>query len=261
MDGNRGGNMILTVDLGNSEISFGWFDQSALLTVFRTAANRSKSVDEYIATFEELFLSKKIKNVEGIVISSVVPQLLDTVAEALKSITKINPIILQPGLKTGLKLKMDNPNEIGADLIADSVGGIKKLGYPLIIIDLGTANKVMAIDKEGFFRGGIINPGIKISLDALIKTASQLPNIKLSQPPKVIGSNTLDAMNSGIVYGYARMLDGLVKMFEQELGYQAKVIITGGLAGYIKPAMNTSNLVYEPNLIHYGLVEIYNKNK
>lgn len=252
--------MILTVDLGNSEITCASFDETNLKSTFRTASNRSKSVDEYIATFNDLFTLKKIKNITAIIISSVVPQLLETVTEALESLSNIKPIIIQPGIKTGLKLKMDNPNEIGADLIADAVGGIKKYSYPLIIVDLGTANKMIAIDKDGYFRGGIINPGIKISLEALIRYASQLPNIKLNKPPKVIGSNTLDAMNSGIVYGYARMFDGLIKQFKLENGLESKVVITGGLSGYIKPAMETE-LIHDPDLIHYGLYEIYLKNK
>lgn len=253
--------MILTVDLGNSEITMGVFDNQQLVTVFRTISNRNKTSDEYVATFKELFNLRNISKVDGVVISSVVPQLLDRVSEAIETLTKLKPLIIQPGIKTGLKLKMDNANEIGADLIADAVGGIKKFGYPLIIVDLGTANKLIAIDKEGFFRGGIINPGIKISLEALIRVASQLPNIKLTKPPKVIGSNTLDAMNSGIVYGYANMFDGLIKQFSSELGYQTKVVITGGLSSYIKPAMQTKDLIHDPDLIHYGLIEIFNKNK
>jgi type III pantothenate kinase len=252
--------MILTIDLGNSEISFGKFVDGQLMSVFRTAANRTKSVDEYISTFTELFSLKKVENIENIIVSSVVPQLVDNVLLALKHFSKINPLMIEPGIKTGLKLKMDNANEIGADLIADAVGAIKRYGYPILILDLGTANKLIAIDKDGYFRGGIINPGIRISLEALINVASQLPNIKLVRPSKVIGANTLDAMNSGIVYGYAHMFDGLIKQFSDELGYNTKVVITGGLSSYIKPAMKTDELILDQDLIHYGLMEIYLKN-
>ena len=253
--------MILTIDLGNSEISFGKFVDGQLMGVFRTAANRTKSVDEYISTFTELFSLKKIENIENIVVSSVVPQLVDSVMQALKHFSKVTPLMIEPGIKTGLKLKMDNANEIGADLIADSVGAIKRYGFPILILDLGTANKLIAIDKDGFFRGGIINPGIRISLEALINIASQLPNIKLVRPSKVIGANTLDAMNSGIVYGYAHMFDGLIKQFSNELGYSTKVVLTGGLSSYIKPAMNTKDIILDQDLIHYGLIEIFLKNK
>lgn len=253
--------MILTIDLGNSEIGFGKFVDGHLMSVFRTASSRTKSVDEYISTFKELFSLKEVNNIENIVISSVVPQLIDQVLLALKSFSKIEPILVEPGTKTGLKLKMDNANEIGADLVADAVAGIKKYGYPLLIVDLGTANKLIAIDKEGFFRGGIINPGIRISLDALIKVASQLPNIKLVKPDKVIGKNTLDAMNSGIIYGYAHMFDGLINHFNEELGYPTKVVITGGLSSYIRPAMKYKEVILDQDLIHYGLYEIYLKNR
>jgi type III pantothenate kinase len=253
--------MILTVDLGNSEISFAKFEDGQLMSVFRTSSSRTKSVDEYISTFKELFSLKEVKNIDTIVISSVVPEIVDNVLAALSNFSKHAPIIIEPGIKTGLKLKMDNANEIGADLVADAVGGIKKFGTPLLILDLGTANKIIAIDKEGYFRGGIINPGIKISLDALVKIASQLPNIKLAKPNHVIGKNTVDAMNSGIVYGYASMFDGLIESFENELGYKTKVVITGGLSGYIKPAMKTKDLIHDPDLIHFGLYEIYLKNK
>jgi type III pantothenate kinase len=253
--------MILTVDLGNSEIGFGLFEGELLKRVFRTKSDRNKTSDEYVATFNNLLGLQPNSKIKAIIISSVVPQLLDRITEALSSITNVNPILIQPGIKTGLRLKMDNPNEIGADLIATAVGAIKRFGYPLIVIDLGTANKMFAVDKDNYFRGGIINPGIRISLEALIRIASQLPNIKLSPPPKVIGTNTVDAMNSGVVYGYARMFDGLINQFQQELGYQCKIIITGGLSGYIKPVMDIKNLIHDPDLIHYGLLEIYLKNK
>jgi type III pantothenate kinase len=252
--------MNLTIDLGNSEISFGKFVDGQLMSVFRTAANRTKSVDEYISTFTELFSLKKVENIENIIVSSVVPQLVDTITTALKQFSKVSPLIIEPGIKTGLKLKMDNANEIGADLIADAVGAIKRYGFPILILDLGTANKLIAIDKDGYFRGGIINPGIRISLEALINVASQLPNIKLVRPSKVIGTNTFDAMNSGIVYGFAHMFDGLIKQFSEELGYNTKVVITGGLSSYIQPVMKTNDLILDQDLIHYGLNEIYLKN-
>lgn len=253
--------MILTIDLGNSEISFGKFVDGQLISVFRTVSSRTKSVDEYISTFKELFSLKEVNNIENIVVSSVVPQLVDVVLKAIKNFSIVEPILIEPGIKTGLKLKMDNANEIGADLVADAVGGIKKYGFPLLIIDLGTANKLIAIDKEGFFRGGIINPGIRISLEALINVASQLPNIKLVKPEKVIGKNTIDAMNSGIIYGYAHMFDGLISQFNEELGYTTKVVITGGLSSYIKPAMKSKDVILDQDLIHHGLYEIYLKNK
>ena len=252
--------MILTIDLGNSEISFGKFVDGQLMSVFRTAANRTKSVDEYISTFTELFSLKKVENIENIIVSSVVPQLVESVMLALKHFSKITPLMIEPGIKTGLKLKMDNVNEIGADFIADAVGAIKRYGYPILILYLGTANKLIAIDKDGYFRGGIINPGIRISLEALINVASQLPNIKLVRPSRVIGANTLDAMNSGIVYGYAHMFDVLIKQFSDELGYKTKVVITGGLSSYIKPAMKTNDLILDQDLINHGLMEIYLKN-
>jgi type III pantothenate kinase len=261
VDGNKGSDyMILVVDMGNSDIVLGVYDNKGqLLAVSRTPSLRYKSVDEYVATIKELLFLKGIKfqDITDSILSSVVPQLTAVLTTAIKAVIGKKPTLLAPGIKTGLAIHADNPLEVGGDLIADCVGTIKKYGSPAILIDLGTATKICMIDKKGDFAGCIITPGVKVATSALVKTASQLPNIGYVAPKHVIGKNTVDSMNSGIVYGHASMLDGFIKRFEEEVGYQAQVVATGGLAGTIIPACQTPNIIVDKTIILDGLYEIY----
>ncbi len=255
--------MIFVVDMGNSDIVGGLFNENhELMASFRTTTTRYKTVDEFVSTIKELLFLKGINptDIKDTILSSVVPQLTATLTAALKAITKKKPIVVAPGIKTGLAIKADNPTEVGADLIAACVGAIIRYGSPCIVVDLGSATKICAVDKEGTFAGCIITPGVKVSAAALVRIASQLPNISLQAPVKVIGNNTLDSMNSGIVYGNASMIDGFIHRFQREMGYPSKVIATGGLAGTIIPYCETEGIIMDKALILYGLHEIYLRN-
>ncbi len=255
--------MIFVVDMGNSEIVCGLFENGELITRFRTTTARHRSVDEYRFTIKELLFSKKIdpKLIKDTIVSSVVPQVTNTLVEALRLISKKKPIVLAPGVKSGVAIKTGNPLEVGSDLIATSAGANARYGYPSITLDLGTATKVCAIDDKGAFVGCVITPGVRVSADALVKLASQLPEIALIAPDHVIGTNTPDSMNAGMVYGHASMLDGFIARFRKEMKCDCKVIATGGLVDTIVPYCETKDIIIDRDLILYGLLEIYNKNK
>lgn len=253
--------MIITFDLGNSDLSFAVFKGEELIASFRTSSDRKRSVDEYAKVIKELLFSKDINigEVEGSILSSVVPQLTRAVESAIKRVLGTKPMVLGPGMKTGLAIRADNPTEVGADLVAGCVGAIKKYQSPIIIVDLGTATKIMAINKSGAFCGVVISPGVKTSTDYLVRIASQLPYISLIKPKKVLATNTVDAMNSGIVNGTGCMIDGMIAKFEKELGYKTTRILTGGLATPISVAVESEHIV-DKSLIFYGLKDIYYRN-
>ena len=256
--------MILVVDLGNSDVVFGVYDEHGQLKAgFRSPSLRYKSVAEYVSTIKELLFLKGIdaKQLTGSIVSSVVPQLTAVLMNAVKVLVGTKPILLAPGVKTGLAIHTDNPNEVGSDLIAGAIGAVRKYGYPCVVVDLGTATKVYMIDKKCNYIGGIITPGVKVASASLIKIAAQLPEISLEAPAKVIGTNTVDSMNSGVVYGHASMVDGFIRRFLREAGYDAKIIATGGLAGTIIPYCETPNIIIDKTLILDGLYDIYLKNK
>lgn len=253
--------MIITFDLGNSDLVLGVFKEDSLVAVMRTHADRFKSVDEYANTIKELLFSRNIapSDVKGTIISSVVPELTRVLRGAIKRLFSLEPVIMAPGVKTGLKIQTDNPSEVGTDLISDSVGAIMKYGYPCIIADLGTATKIILINKEGAFAGCVIFPGVKLASDALISIASQLPTITMTLPKKVVGTNTPDSMNSGIVNGNAAMVDGFVQRIEEEIGYKCKHILTGGLSKTIYPACK-EKYELDRELCLNGLFSIWKRN-
>ena len=253
--------MIITFDLGNSDLVLGAFENDSLIALMRTHADRFKSVDEYANTIKELLFSRNIEisAVKGTIISSVVPELTRVLRGAIKRLFAIEPIILAAGVKTGLKIQTDNPSEVGTDLISDSVGAIIKYGYPCIIADLGTASKIILINKDGAFAGCLIFPGVKLASDALISIASQLPTITLTLPKKVVGTNTPDSMNSGIINGNASMIDGIVQRIEEEIGYKCKHVLTGGLSKTIYPACR-EEYVLDRELCLNGLYSIWKRN-
>jgi len=253
--------MLLTVDVGNTLIAFGVFEQSRLVASFKTATDIKKSLDEYVSTIETFIQFRKIDKsaFRGAIISSVVPFLTEVMREALRLSFKLESIILTPGLKTGLPILIDHPNELGSDLVADAVGAIAKYGSPLIIVDLGTAIKLLAIDHKGAFVGATFYPGLYVAVDALIGRAAQLSRVSLSRPKKVIGKNTKDSTNAGAIYGTASMIDGLVKKFEEELGYPTKHILTGGDAIYVKDLL--ADFIYDEILLLDGLRVIYERNE
>lgn len=251
--------MILLVDIGNTNIYMGIYENQNCISTYRTHTDTRKSSDDY-AEIVKKFVSEKGKGrMLGAIISSVVPSLTGALKEALDSLYEVNTMVVGPNLKSGMPIKMDHPSEVGADLISVSVGGIHQYGYPLLICDLGTATKIIAIDEKGAFVGGVVMPGLKISLDALVGNTAQLPEINLSVPKKVIGKNTIDSMNSGTIYGHIDAILGLVKRMEEELGQPAKKILTGGYAKTILKNM-PQDFIYDEKLILDGLFYLYQRN-
>ena len=200
------------------------------------------------------------KKVEGAIISSVVPSVTNIVREAVENLCGISVMVVGPGVKTGISIVIDNPAQLGSDLVVDAVAGIEEYPLPQIIIDMGTATTVSVIDKKKQFLGGAILPGVAVSHDALIGRTSQLPKVAFEKPKKMIGSNTVDSIKSGILYGNAGAIEGIIDRFEEELGEKCTVIATGGLAKVIVPLCKREIIVDE-DLLLKGLMLIYKKNK
>lgn len=253
--------MILAVDVGNTNIVLGFLNGSELVNECRLSTAAEDSAEEYAIKLHSIFEICNIdeKSIEGSVLSSVVPPLNRTISKALMLVTGKKPIVVGPGVKTGLNIKINNPAELGADMVVGAVASIAKYPCPQILFDLGTATTVSVIDKNGGFLGGAILCGVKTALNALASSTAQLPQIEIVAPEKAIGTNTIDSMRSGTVYGTAAMLDGLITRFERELGEKATVIVTGGLGGVI--AQHCENdIIVDKHLLIDGLRMIYEKN-
>lgn len=252
--------MILAIDIGNTNIVLGCIEDK-ILFVSRLTTNKQATKDEYAINLHNLLSIKKIvpENIDGAIISSVVPSINNAICEAVKAITGHDPLVVGPGIKTGLNIKLDNPAQLGSDRVVGAVAAIAQYPKPIIVIDMGTATTFCAINKHGEHLGGIIYPGVKISLDALTQTASNLSGISLTKPKKVIGSNTAESMKSGILYGNAAMIDGMIDRFEEELGATATIVATGGLSGTIIPFCN-HKIIFDDDLLLKGLKIIYDKN-
>ena len=219
------------------------------------------TADQYAVTIKNVLslYTEDAKDIEDCIISSVVPSVASSVSNAVSKLCEIVPLMIGPGVKTGLNIKIDNPAQLGADLVAGAVGALSKYTLPCIVIDMGTATTISVIDKNGSFLGGVIAAGVNLTLKALAENTAQLTSIHIEAPRSVIGSNTVDCMKSGLVYGTAAMLDGLLERIEDELSYPAAVVATGGLAKEIIPHCNHT-IVYDENLLLEGLREIYYKN-
>lgn len=253
--------MILAIDMGNSNIVIGCIDDKKTYFVERLSTDTSKTALEYAIGFKTVLELYGIDNsqIEGAIISSVVPPLTNVIKEAIEKIVGKKPLIVGPGIKTGLNLHMDNPRQVGSDLIVDAVAGIEEYGAPLIIIDMGTATTLSVVDKDRNYIGGAILTGLSLSMDALSSKASQLFNVSLDAPKQVIGKNTVDCMKSGIVLGNAACIDGMIDRMEEELGYSAKVISTGGLSHVVIPLCK-HEIIIDDTLLLKGLKVIYDKN-
>lgn len=255
--------MLLTIDIGNTNITMGVYNKDSLVFVSRLATDRSRTSDQYAVEFKQIFslYDTPQNSFEGAAISSVVPELSAAISEAVKKITGCKPMILSPGIKTGMNILIDNPAQLGADLLAGGIGAAALYPLPCLVIDLGTASKISVIDKNGAFCGCTISPGIGISLDALSARTSQLPSISLKTPARAIGKNTIDSMQSGTVFGYAAMIDGLCEKLEEELGDKVmSTVATGGLAKDLIKSCKR-DIVYNGELILYGLKVLFEKNK
>jgi type III pantothenate kinase len=254
--------MLLTLDMGNTNITIGVFRGDQLLFESRVATDDRKMEDEYAVELMDIFRLYGIETVrfQGAIISSVVPALDLRIRRAVEKITGVTPMQVGPGLKTGINIRIDNPAQLGADLLIGAVAAIAQYGAPCIIWDLGTATTVSVVDKSGAFRGGAIMAGVNTALNSLIATTSLLPRISTEAPANVIGTNSVASLQSGTVFGTAAMLDGMCDRIEQELGYPATVIATGGLGREIIPHCHRS-IQYDDNLLLNGLRLVYEKNK
>ncbi len=254
--------MIFTVDVGNTNIVLGAFENDKLKFTSRVATEVLKMEDQYAIEFDNIIRLNGYKpsQFDGAIISTVVPPLMHTLKAAVKKLLKCRVFVVGPGIKTGLNIKIDNPAILGADLVCGAVGALHKYEPPMIIFDMGTATTISAINSKGEMLGGSIMPGIRLSLQALSKGTAQLPDISLEMKNDiVIGGNTVDCMTSGVVLGNAAMMEGMIDRYREALGENAVVIVTGGLAKII--AGHCRRKVYvEENLLLDGLYEIYKKN-
>ena len=254
--------MVLTIDVGNTNIALGAYNGDKCEFVSRLSTDRLKMPDQYACDFLDVFRLHGVdkENFSGCIISCVVPEISNTLEEAIKSAIGKTPMFIGPGIKTGLNILADNPAQLGADIVAGAVAAAAKYPMPCLVVDLGTASKITALDKNGSFCGMIITCGVKVALDALAKQASLLPNISIKPPKQVIGKNTIDCMQSGTVFGTAAMIDGLVDRFQSEMKDPIKTIVaTGGYAKNIVPNC-FKEVVYDGNLLLDGLKIIYDKN-
>lgn len=254
--------MLLTIDIGNTNLTLGVYDESVLLFTARLSTDTRLTSDQYAVAIKDILAlhNTDYSDIEDCIIASVVPTVATSVANAISLLCHIVPLELGPGLKTGLNIKIDNPAQLGADLVAGAVGAISEYTLPCIVIDMGTATTVSVINGEGQFIGGSIAAGVMLTLKALTENTSQLPSINLSAPPSVIGRNTVDCMRSGLILGTASMIDGLIERISAELDEIPTVIATGGLSKEIITHCK-SEIIYNENLLLEGLREIYEKNK
>ena len=252
--------MILAIDVGNTNVVIGCCENDKILLMERVTTNHTATPLEYVISIKAVLDIGGIDTTEitGAIISSVVPSVTDTIRTAIKKLAGVDSLVIGPGLKTGLSIKIDNPAQLGSDLVVDAVAGIHEYGAPLIIFDLGTATTISVINSAKEYVGTIIMPGMMISLNAMVSGTSQLPKISLDPPKKLVGTNTVDCMKSGILYGTAACMDGMIDRIKGEMG-DMTVVATGGLAGTIVPLCK-NKVILDDELLIKGLMRIYNKN-
>lgn len=254
--------MFLAIDIGNTNIVIGCIEGSRIVETVRLATDLLKTSDQYCMDLKNVcsMYNIEIARLDGSIIASVVPPLINSFRTALMKLLGKAPLVVGPGLKTGMNILMDDPSQVGADLIVGSVAAARDYGKPAIVIDMGTATTLCAVDPSGAFIGGTICPGLRLSSEVLSGKTAQLPGISLEAPKSAIGKNTVEAMRSGIMLGTACMLDGMIERYEQEIGMPCHVIATGGLARFVLP-MCRRKIVYDRNLLLKGLLYLYEMNK
>jgi len=254
--------MLLAIDIGNTNIVLGVYREEELVACWRLATDVHKMADEYSVLLNSLFSNEGLSKseIEGSAISCVVPPLLPIFQEVCREHLQVEPLVVGPGIKTGVRILIDNPRELGADRIVNAIAARRLYGTPAIVIDFGTATTFDVVSREGDYLGGAIAPGIGISAEALYRQAAQLPRIELAVPKKVIGKNTVAAMQSGVLFGFVALVEGMVGRIKEELGEEAKVIATGGLAEVIAREASAIQVV-SPNLTLEGLRLIYEMNR
>lgn len=254
--------MILVVDIGNTNIVTGCAEEGKILFCERISTNHTATTLEYMTIFRTAFELYNIdsEKIDGAVISSVVPSVTNVIKDAVRKFCAVEPMVVGPGIKTGISIVIDNPAQLGSDLITGAVASVSQYSVPQIVIDMGTATTISVINKDKQYIGGAIMPGLAVSHDALINRTSQLPKIAFEKPKKIIGSNTIDCIKSGLLYGNAGAIDGIIDRFCEELGEKCTVIATGGLAKTIVPLCK-SDIIVDEDLLLKGLMLIYDKNK
>ena len=253
--------MLLCFDIGNTNITIGGYKENDLIFTARLATDSRRTSDQYAIEIRDIIHIYNIERNEitDAAICSVVPTVGSAISRAINQLFGFTPMVLGPGIKTGLNIKIDNPAQLGADLAAGAVGALAKYPYPCIVIDLGTATTISVVGKNGEFMGGAIAAGIKLTLEALSSKTAQLPVVGLDAPAKVIGSNTVDCMKSGLIIGAAAMIDGMITRIERELGCEMTVVATGGLAPTVVDFCD-HEIILDDNLLLDGLKLIYEKN-
>lgn len=254
--------MLLAIDIGNSNIVIGGIEDDQIKFEARIATDRIKTSDQYGVEIKNILNLFEVapQQVEDCIISSVVPPVFNAVRTGVIKLTGLTPMVVGPGIKTGLNIQMDNPASVGSDLIVAAVAALQEYQAPLMLIDMGTATTITVVDKDNTYIGGAIIPGVRVSAEALSSRAAQLPGIQLDRPKRAIGKNTVECMRSGIMFGAAAMLDGMIERMEAELGKQTTVVATGGIAQFVAPLCKRE-IRLEKDLLLKGLNIIYKKNK
>lgn len=254
--------MLLVIDVGNTNMVLGVYKDTELLDHWRISTNRQRTTDEYGVLIRELFYLNDFRadDINAIIISSVVPPVVPTLERMCQRYFGLSPLLIGPGVKTGMDIRYDNPREVGADRIVNAVAAYEKYGGPVIIVDFGTATTFCAVDAKGVYLGGSICPGIGISTEALVQRTAKLPRIELKRTDSVICRNTIESMQAGVFYGFVGQVEGIVSRMRRELDMSARVVATGGLAVVIAPATKAIDVV-EPMLTLEGLRIIYERNR
>ena len=254
--------MLLAIDIGNTNIVIGCIKDDKIMFKARIATDRSRTSDQYGVEIKNMLEAFGVhrEDISDCIISSVVPPVFNSVRTGVIKVIGKQPLVVGPGLKTGLNIHTEVPSQLGSDRIVIAVAALAEYKAPLILIDMGTATTIEVIEPENVYVGGIITPGVMISLDALTNRTAQLPGISLDQPKQVIGKNTVDCMRSGMMHGTAAMLDGLIDRIEAELGHSSTIVATGGLARFIAPLCKRE-IILNNDLLLNGLNILYKKNK
>ena len=254
--------MLLAIDIGNTNIVIGCMKDDEIVFKARIATERQRTSDQYGVEIKNMIeaFGVNLKDIDDCIISSVVPPVFNSVRTGVLKIIGKQPMVVSPGLKTGLNIHVDVPSQVGSDRIVIAVAALAEYEAPLILMDLGTATTIEVVEPDNRYVGGVIFPGVMVSLDALTSRAAQLPGISLDKPKAVIGKNTVDCMRSGMMHGTAAMIDGIIERIEEELGHKATIVATGGLARFITPLCKRE-IILERDLLLKGLNIIYKKNK
>ena len=254
--------MLLAIDIGNTNIVIGVIDNDEIVFKARIATERQRTSDQYGVEIKNMLeaFGVQISDIEDCIIASVVPPVFNSVHTGVMKVIGKQPMVVGPGLKTGLNILLENPRQTGADLVVGCVAALREHKPPMIVVDMGTATTMVVLDKNGALVGGCICPGVKISMDALTERTALLPGLQLDQPKKAIGRNTIDCMRSGIMMGTACMLDGMIERMEEELGEKTTVVATGGIAKFVLPMCRTP-MIYDKDLLVKGLAALYRDNR